>query len=207
MAASQQNPIIIISGPAGVGKTTIAKALQRNHPNLETSVTYTTREPRPESPEDKKIYYITPTEFENMITAGEFLEWAKVHGQYYGTHKQKTFDKLKTHPVIFNVDVQGAKQIMEKIADHPLISIFLEPESIEQIKERIIKRGHSDPADLARRLESADKELKEKGRYQYQIINNEGRVKHTIIQIEKILAPYLHPKNSLISQIRLFFRF
>ena len=85
-----KNPIIIISGPAGVGKTTIAKALQNDYPNLATSVTYTTRQPRPAAPEDKKIYYITIPDFENMIARGDFLEWAKVHGQYYGTHKNKT---------------------------------------------------------------------------------------------------------------------
>ena len=205
MIEAGQNPIIIISGPAGVGKTTIAKALQHNHPNLETSVTFTTRQPRPEAPEDKKIYYITIPQFEKMIAQGEFLEWAKVHGQYYGTHKEKTLAKLKTHPVIFNVDVQGAKQIMSNTAGHPLISIFLVPESIEQIKERIVKRGHSDPDDLARRLESAGKELKEQNIYQHQIINSEGRVKETIAQVEKILAPYLTPKTSIVSQIRSFF--
>lgn len=207
MVTAKQNPIIIISGPAGVGKTTIAKALQRDYPNLETSVTYTTRQPRPEAPEDKKIYYITIPEFERMIAQNEFLEWAKVHGQYYGTHKNKTLDKLKTHPVIFNVDVQGAKQIMSNTVDHPLISIFLVPESIEQIKERIIKRGHSDPNDLARRLESAEKELKEQNIYQHQIINSEGRVQETIAQVEKILAPYLKQKTSIFSQISSLFRF
>ncbi len=207
MDTDKQNPIIIISGPAGVGKTTVAKALQRDYPNLETSVTYTTRQPRAEAPEDKKIYYITIPEFEDMITQGEFLEWAKVHGQYYGTHKNKTLEKLKTHPVIFNIDIQGAKQVMENTAGHPLISIFLVPESIDQIKERIIKRGHSDPSDLALRLESAEKELKEQGIYQYQIINSEGRLKETIAQVEKILAPYLIKKTSILSQISSFFNF
>ncbi len=207
MKAAQKNPIIIISGPAGVGKTTVAKALQRDYSNLETSVTYTTRQPRLEAPEDKKIYYITIPEFEKMIVQDEFLEWAKVHGQYYGTHKNKTLEKLKNHPVIFNLDVQGAKQIMEKITDHPLVSIFLVPESIEQIKERIIKRGHSDPDDLARRLESAEKELKTQNIYQHQIVNSEGRVQETIATIKKILTPYLTQKTSIFSQIRTFLHF
>lgn len=207
MQTAKQNPIIIISGPAGVGKTTIAKILQHDYPTLETSVTYTTRQPRPESPEDKKIYYITIPEFEEMIDQGEFLEWAIIHGQYYGTHKDKTLEKLKTHPVIFNIDVQGAKQIMDNIAGHPLVSIFLLPESIEQIKERIIKRGHSDPNDLALRLESAEKELNAQEIYQYKIVNSEGRIKKTIAQIEKILTPYITQKTSIFSQIRSFLHF
>jgi guanylate kinase len=126
-----------------------------------------------------------------MISQGEFWEWAKVHGQYYGTHKNQTLKKLNTHPVIFNVDVQGAKQIMHNTVGHPLVSIFLLPESTKQIKERIIRRGHSDPDDLARRLESAKRELKEQNIYQHQIVNSEGRVEETIAQVEKILAPYL----------------
>lgn len=200
------NPIIIISGPAGVGKTTVAKALQRNHPNLQTSVTYTTRPPRPEAPEDKKIYYINNAEFEKMIEEEKFLEWAKVHGQYYGTHKEETLNKLKENPVIFNIDIQGAKQIMEKMAGEQIVSIFLLPDTKEQIKERILKRGHSDPEDLSRRLETAEKELLEQDIYQYKITNSEGKIDETISQVEKILAPYLKQKNRFFSQIINLFR-
>lgn len=185
-----QNPIIIISGPAGVGKTTIAKALQQKHPEIEASVTYTTRPERLAAPEDKKIYYTNDQKFEQMIKRGEFLEWAKVHGKYYGTHREKTLEKLKTNPVIFNIDVQGAKQIFKEMKGEKIISIFLLPESIEQIKNHIIKRGHSEPDDLQRRLESAQKELAEQDLYTYKIVNSEGKISQAIERIEEIIKPY-----------------
>ena len=204
--AAFQHPIIIISGPAGVGKTTIAKVLQQKYPEIEASVTYTTRPERLTAPEDKKIYYTNDQEFEQMIERGEFLEWAKVHGKYYGTHQAKTLEKLKTNPVIFNIDVQGAKQIFKKMNGEKIISIFLLPESIEQIKNHIIKRGHSEPEDLKKRLESAQKELAEQDLYKYKIINSEGKVDQTIKQVEEIIRPYFIQKTSIFSKIITFFR-
>jgi len=204
--AAFQNPIIIISGPAGVGKTTIAKALQQKHPEIEASVTYTTRPERLTAPEDKKIYYTNDQEFEQMIKQGEFLEWAKVHGKYYGTHREKTLEKLKTNPVIFNIDVQGAKQIFKEMKGEKIISIFLLPESIEQIKNHIIKRGHSEPDDLQRRLESAQKEISEQDLYTYKVINSEGKVNQAIERVEEIIKPYFAQKTSIFSKISAFFR-
>ncbi|MFH1292455.1 MAG: guanylate kinase [bacterium] len=182
------NPLLIISGPAGVGKTTVAKALLKTFPQLRSSVTYTTRRPRHKSSEDKKMYHVSMNEFETRKQAGEFLEWAKVHGDYYGTHEQQTMEQLKKHPIIFNIDVQGAKQIMDNFGNQ-CTTIFLLPESHEQLVDHIKNRGEMTEGDFRTRLKSAEVELAKKDLFQHQIINQEGELSKTIDQIIKIIKP------------------
>ncbi len=182
---------IIISGPAGIGKSTVAKALQARYPVLLASVTYTTRPARPGAVEDKKIYYVTTENFESDIAKGEFLEWARVHGQYYGTHKTETLKLLETNPVIFNIDVQGMQQLIKFLPADKLITIFLLPESTEQTIAHIRKRGHIEPADFAARMESAERELAHQDDFQYIIINSEGKLPETVDKIAQIIEPHL----------------
>lgn len=180
------NPLIIISGPAGVGKTTVAKALKKSFSNLRSSVTFTTRKPRQKSVEDKKMYYVSADEFEKLLKDNEFLEWAEVHGDLYGTHKKETEKLLENHPVIFNIDVQGAQQLMQLFPDN-YISIFLMPESHEQIVDHIKNRGEMSEGNFRARLKSAEKELSKKDLFQHQIINKEGKLTETIDKIAKII--------------------
>jgi len=184
------HPLIIISGPAGVGKTTVAKALLKVFPQLRTSVTYTTRRPRRNSTEDKKMYYVSIEEFNGMLKNNEFLEWAKVHGDYYGTHEEKTLKALENHPVIFNIDVQGAQQLMQKFSD-TCITFFLLPESHEQLVDHIKNRGEMTGGDFQTRLKSAEIELNKKHLFKHQIINKEGKLTETIDKIAKIVQPRL----------------
>lgn len=188
--ANKLKPIIIIAGPAGVGKSTVAKALQKKYKSLKASVTYTTRPPRPRAKEDKKIYYVSKTEFKDLVKKKEFLEWAEVHKNYYGTHRDKTMALLNKYPVIFNIDVQGARQLMKQYPDN-YISFFLMPESAEQIINHIERRGPVDKKDLKNRLESAKKEILASHYFDYCIVNNEGKLKVTVSKIEKIILPYL----------------
>ncbi|MFA6485927.1 MAG: guanylate kinase [Candidatus Magasanikbacteria bacterium] len=185
------HPAIIISGPAGVGKSTVAKALQKQFPNLSASVTYTSRPPRPGAKEDKQIFYVNAGEFEKMIADGEFLEWAKVHENYYGTHKAKTMALLEANPVIFNIDVQGMLQLSKFFEPKNLITIFLLPESHEQMVAHIKRRGHIDPKDFANRLQSAERELSQSGLFQHQIVNGEGKLAETVAKIATIIQPCL----------------
>lgn len=187
---SALHTIIIIAGPAGVGKTTVAKALQRKYKKLKASVTFTTRAHRPQAKEDKKVYFVSDKEFKQRVAKNEFLEWALVHKKYYGTHKAKTLELLKKYPVIFNIDVQGARQLMRHFPSN-CISIFLMPESSEQIVEHIRKRGPIDPIDLENRLKSSKKEILASRYFDHVIINNEGKVRKTINIVEKILLPYI----------------
>mgnify|MGYP001592738174 CR=1 FL=1 len=190
------NNLVIISGPAGVGKTTVAKSLLKAFPNLRTTVTYTTRRPRQNSVEDKKMYYITPDEFNKRQKAGEFLEWAKVHGDFYGTHKQETFQLLEKNPALFNIDVQGAEQLIEKFPNN-CVTIFLLPENYEQMVDHIKNRGEMTDGDFRARLKSAEIELKKKDKFQYQIVNAEGKLTETIDKIAKIIQNKLETTKTI----------
>lgn len=182
--------LIVISGPAGVGKTTVAKAMLKMFPVLRTSVTYTTRQPRPNAVEDKKMFYVSREEFERRREAGEFLEWAVVHGDYYGTHEAETVAVLEQHPVLFNIDVQGAEQLMQKFAGQ-IVSIFLVPESYEQMVDHIKNRGEMSEGNFRARLQSAEIELAKKDEFDYKIVNAEGKLGETIDIIAKIIESRL----------------
>ena len=183
-------PLIIISGPAGVGKTTVAKALLKIYPALRTSVTYTTRRPRQLSTEDKKMNYVSVEEFTRRRNADEFLEWAKVHGDFYGTHRQETEQLLGEGPVLFNIDVQGAEQLTSRYPDR-CVTIFLIPESFEQMVEHIKNRGEMTQGDFKARLKSAEFELAKKDHFEHQVVNAEGKLSETIETIAKIIEPCL----------------
>lgn len=190
------HPLIVISGPAGVGKTTVVKALLKIYPSLHSSVTYTTRQKRHKSTEDKVMHYVTVEEFERLKHDGAFIEWAVVHGDFYGTHKQETEDLLKTNPVIFNIDVQGAEQLKTLYKDR-VMTIFLAPESQEQMVDHIKKRGEMTEGSFQERLKSAERELAKQDDFDYKIVNFEGKLNETIEKIIDILKPYLPlDKNS-----------
>jgi len=184
------NPLIVISGPAGVGKTTVAKALLKTFPQLRSSVTFTTRKPRQNSTEDKTMYYVSEEEFKQKRDNNDFLEWAKVHGDYYGTAQTETSAVLKNNPVIFNIDVQGAEQLMQKFTDQ-CTTIFLLPESHEQMVDHIKNRGEMTQGDFRARLRSAEIELAKKDLFQHQIVNAEGKLTETINKIVDIIKPKL----------------
>jgi guanylate kinase len=180
------NSLIIISGPAGVGKTTIAKYLLKTYDELESTVTYTTRDERDGVEEDKTIHYIDKNGFEQRIDQGEFLEWAEVHENYYGTHKKKTLAKLKKNSVILNIDIQGAKQIIDQFNSNQIVSIFLAPESIEQIKQHLKDRD-SNPEEITRRLKTARDELNQQDDLDFKVVNREGELEQTKQKVEDII--------------------
>jgi len=185
-----KHPLIVISGPAGVGKTTVAKALKKIYPQLQTSVTFTTRQKRTQSTEDKKMYYVERDEFLQRVENDEFLEWATVHGDLYGTHKGETEAILEASPVLFNIDVQGAQQI-KKLYGEQVITIFLLPESTEQMVDHIKKRGEMSEGSFKERLKSAEKELAKQDEFDHKIVNYEGKLNETIDTVLALIEPYL----------------
>lgn len=163
--------IFILSAPAGTGKTTLVRMLSQEFPCIVESISCTTRPMRPGEADGKDYYFLTRAEFEEKIQHGDFLEYAEVFGYYYGTslsfvHKQQ---ELGRH-VFLVIDTQGAMQLKKK--NFPAIYIFLSPPSIEELKERLIKRKTETPEVIDKRLSWAKTELSMIKNYDYHIVND-----------------------------------
>ena len=179
--------MFIISGPSGVGKTTVAKAVLRRCPWLMTTVSYTTRTERVGKKEDKTMIHVDEETFRGKVNRGEFLEWAVVHGNLYGTDGPTVRERLQRHHLLLNIDPQGALQIKQRLPDRTVL-IFLKAESADELVARISRRQHMDPAELKRRLEGARRELKLARHYDYVILNANGKAAQTIAKVAALIA-------------------
>jgi guanylate kinase len=164
--------LVVISGPSGVGKDTVLRALFHLDPQLRYSVSYTTRTPR-EGEEDGVAYsFVDRATFEEMATRGEFLETAEVHGNLYGTSRRRVEEALdRGEDIVLKIDVQGAAQLRGRIPD--ALFIFLEPPSPEVLRERLRARGTDDADALRRRAADAERELAEAERYDHRVVNDD----------------------------------
>lgn len=193
MPKKQNNKIFIISGPSGVGKTSVAKGVLKKLPFLKTSVTYSTRTKRLGKKEDKTIVHISEQDFRNKINKGDFLEWAVVHDNLYGTD-QKTIEKrLKNNSILMNIDVQGALQIKNKLPQKTIL-IFLTTKTISELKRRIDKRGKGKMVKeiIELRLKNAKKELTLAKKYDHTIINKKNNLKETINKVADVIEAKLN---------------
>lgn len=155
----KEGMLIIISGPSGVGKGTILKEVMREDQNLIFSVSVTTRRPRPGERDGIDYFFITEEEFFRLRDEGKLLEWAEVHGHYYGTPKDFVLSKVREgYDVVLDIDVQGAEKVMNSWRD-PL-TIFILPPSMDELKRRLLKRGTDSPEEIRKRLMDAYEELK-----------------------------------------------
>ncbi|MBP7603941.1 MAG: guanylate kinase [Spirochaetes bacterium] len=162
---------IVVSAPSGAGKTTIIKSLVSKDDRFEFSVSTTTRPPRRNEESARSYYFVGLEEFHEMVRRGEFIEWAEVHRNYYGTTK-KEVDRIKSTGKIpiFDVDVQGARQLKGRIDD--AVFIFIAPPSVESLRERLVKRDTESTEQIELRLANAIKELQDYVLYDYVIIND-----------------------------------
>ncbi len=183
-----QRKIFIISGPSGVGKTSAAKGVMKKLPFLKTSVTYSTRTKRLGKKEDKTIIHISEKDFREKINRGDFLEWALVHDNLYGTDKKTIQDRLKKNSILMNIDVQGAIQIKEKMPKETIL-IFLKTKNLKELQNRINYRekGKMPKAIIELRLKNAKKELTLAKKYDYIIINEKNQLKQTIKKVLDII--------------------
>ncbi len=164
--------VFIISAPSGSGKSTLVGRLMTEIANLTFSISYTTRLPRGAEVDGQEYHFIDRTEFERRLDKDEFLEWAEVFGNYYGTH----CDVLKTardagKDLVLDIDVQGAAQLKERIPD--AVSIFILPPSREVLEQRLRSRSQDVEAVIRRRLADAAKEIRNYGLYDYVLVNND----------------------------------
>lgn len=167
----RQGLLIVISGPSGAGKGTICKALLQKKKELKLSVSCTTRSPREGEKEGVNYYFISKDKFEEMIAKNEFLEYATVYGNYYGTPRSYVEEELKKgNDVILEIDIQGALMVKEKYPEG--VFIFILPPSMEELKNRIIKRGSETEDSLNTRFTAAFEEIKYMSKYDYAVVND-----------------------------------
>ena len=164
--------VFIISAPSGSGKSTLVHRLMSEVGDLRFSVSYTTRKPRGQEKHGESYYFVSRDEFEARIARGEFLEWARVFGNYYGTHQsQRDMAHDAGCDLVLDIDVQGARQLKSKIPD--AVSIFILAPSREILEQRLRARGEDTEEVVRRRLHDAADEIRNYETYDYVLINRE----------------------------------
>lgn len=181
--------LLVLSGPSGCGKGTVSKALLSKGGDIVFSVSATTRRPRPGEVNGGNYYFVDEDKFCKMVKNEEFLEYAHVHSNYYGTPKEFVFDEIeKGEIVLLEIDVQGALQVKKNYKE--AVFIFLLPPTMDELKNRIIKRGTETQEDINGRFENAFTELDFVGEYDFFVVNDkvEAAVKdiEAIIRAEKL---------------------
>ena len=175
----------MIVAPSGAGKSSLVNAVLRDDTEIMLSISCTTRTPRPGEENDKHYRFISIAQFEAMREADQLLEWAEVHGNYYGTPRDRVDQALaENRDVLLEIDWQGARQVSKYYPD--AISIFILPPSIEALETRLIKRGQDAPSVITRRLLAAGSEISHASECQYVIINQEFNT--AVVQLSQIIA-------------------
>lgn len=163
--------LVVISGPSGAGKGTVCKELMKRY-NYNISVSATTRPPREGEVDGVNYYFLDKNTFEQKLHNGEFLEYAKVYGNYYGTLKREVEEKLDNgENIILEIDIQGTLQVQKVYKN--AIYVFLLPPSINELKNRILKRGSETESSFNIRFSSVSEELKYMSSYDYAVINDD----------------------------------
>jgi guanylate kinase len=176
------NKLVIISAPSGCGKTSLVKALLEKRKDLCVSISHTTRQPRDGDENGVDYHFVSEENFQNLIKNNEFVEWAQVFNNFYGTSQKSLQDSLKNSSVIVEIDWQGARQIKEIFKDS--ISIFIEPPSIAELENRLKNRG-DDTNLIASRMSEAKSELSHKNEYDFVVINDDFN--QALGEIDKII--------------------
>ncbi len=200
--------ILVISGPSGAGKSSLINEMLKEIKDVYFSISTTTRQMREGEREGVEYFFISKEEFEKEIKEGEFLEWAKVHGNYYGTSLKPVKKALKEQKlVVFDIDVQGHKIVKEKFKELTT-SVFLTTPSLKVLQERLLKRGTDDMQTIQKRVNNALIEIEEISHYDFLIINDQfeealkelvsvaksSRIKTSLIPIDNFIQNWKNKK-------------
>ena len=173
MPSENDGVMIVLSSPSGAGKTTLVKMLSKMD-NYEISISHTTRQPRPNESNNKDYYFVNEGEFKRLINNQEFLEYAKVFNNFYGTTRTPVIDRLnKGKHVLFDIDWQGADQIKNKKLDYKLITFFILPPSKEVLFERLSNRDMKDKLIAEERMKQFGRDVLHWINYDYVVINDD----------------------------------
>ena len=165
--------MVILSSPSGAGKTTLVNLLSKQD-NFEISISHTTRQPRPNETPNKDYYFVNDDEFKRLIKNEEFIEYAKVFKNYYGTTRTPVIDKLnKGKNILFDIDWQGADQIKNKKLDYKLLTFFILPPSKEELFERLSSRDMKDKLIAEERMKQFERDVLHWINYDYVVINDD----------------------------------
>ncbi len=164
--------VFIISAPSGSGKSTLVGHLMHRVPNLRFSVSYTTRQPRGQEKDGTEYYFISRDQFQARIFRKEFLEYAEVFGNYYGTHESELIKaRAEGYDLILDIDVKGARQLRERVPE--AVSIFILPPSRQVLEQRLRSRSQDTEEVIARRLKEAVDEIRDYSQYDYVLVNED----------------------------------
>jgi guanylate kinase len=165
--------VFVITGPSGVGKGTLIERLLERVPELELSVSATTREPRTGEEPGREYHFLSPEEFRRRIEAGDFLEHASYSGNHYGTLRQEVERRLaEGQSVVLEIEVQGARQVRDTMGDDAVL-IFIAPPDEAVLRERLESRGTDSPEDIEQRLRTAEVELAARSEFPLEVVNDE----------------------------------
>ena len=185
MPSQNDGVMIILSSPSGAGKTTLVKELSKLD-NYEISISHTTREPRSNETRDEHYFFVNNYEFQRLINNGEFLEYAKVFNNFYGTTRTPVIDKLnKGKNVLFDIDWQGADQIKNKKLDYKLITFFILPPTKEVLFERLSNRHASEKFIADERIKQFERDVLHWINYDYVVIND--NLESCYLRIKKLI--------------------
>jgi len=176
--------LLVVCAPSGTGKTTIYKDLLCKHPDLKFSVSYTTRKKRADEVDGLDYFFIDRERFIRMKEKNEFIEWASVHNELYGTERKQIGEYLQKGKIcILDLDVQGALNVMKEFDD--AVTVFIRPPSLEELERRLKERGTESEKKVKLRLLNAQKELEYTDHFQYIVVND--RVEAAVKRLEEII--------------------
>jgi len=167
----QPGRLVVLTGPSGVGKGTLVRSLLQRHPELNLSISVTTRSPRPGEVQGKHYYFVSRSQFEQMIAQGKLLEWAEFAGNYYGTPREPVEEQIRNGKwVLLEIELEGARQVRRTYPD--ALRIFILPPSLMELEQRLRGRGQDSEEAIARRLRRAQEEINAASEFDVEIIND-----------------------------------